>query len=221
GEARPRRQGPVRRWHQRYGRLLHRAHRPRSPGPGVSHDVRGDLRTGPVGPRLPRGPLGRDVAPRGPDLAVCAHRRDFRAGQARGRGGKGDAAVCRRELLHQRQAHRCGRGAAAVRRRARQRHERQGGEPAQPDPLGEPPRREGKLRPAAELQLPVHGRGVSTGGARPPILVLVMGGAFALLIASLVIGSLTTPEFPPYTTTQSPPTVVGDSLVGPATYTLD
>jgi len=62
---------------------------------------------------------------------------------------------------------------------------------------------------------------VSAGGARPPILVLVMGGAFALLVASLVMGSLTTPEFPSYTTTQSPPTVVGDSLVGPATYTLD
>ena len=61
------------------------------------------------------------------------------------------------------------------------------------------------------------------GGARPPILVLVLGGAFVLLIASLVIGSLTTPELPPYTPTVSlpHPAVVGDSLVGPATYTLD
>jgi hypothetical protein len=48
-----------------------------------------------------------------------------------------------------------------------------------------------------------------------------MGGAFALLIAALVIGSLTTPEFPPYTATVPHPAVVGDSLVGPATYTLD
>ena len=64
---------------------------------------------------------------------------------------------------------------------------------------------------------------MSAGGARPPILVLVMGGAFALLIASLVIGSLTTPEFPPFTPTVPPPhpAAVGDSLVGPATYTLD
>ena len=62
---------------------------------------------------------------------------------------------------------------------------------------------------------------MSAGGARPPILVLVMGGAFALLIASLVIGSLATPEFPPYTPTIPHPAVVGDSLVGPATYTLD
>ena len=62
---------------------------------------------------------------------------------------------------------------------------------------------------------------MSAGGARPPILVLVMVGAFALLIASLVIGSLTTPEFPPYTPTAAHPAFVGDSLVGPATYTLD
>jgi hypothetical protein len=62
---------------------------------------------------------------------------------------------------------------------------------------------------------------VSAGGTRPPILVLVMGGAFALLIASLVIGSLTRPEFPPYTPTVPHPAVVGDSLVGPATFTLD
>jgi len=62
---------------------------------------------------------------------------------------------------------------------------------------------------------------VSAGGARPPILVLVMAGAFALLIVSLVIGSLTTPEFPPYAPTVPQPAVVGDSLVGPAVYTLD
>jgi heme-binding HmuY-like protein len=64
---------------------------------------------------------------------------------------------------------------------------------------------------------------VSAGGARPPILVLAMGGAFALLIVSLVIGSFTTPEFPPYRPTVPPPhpAPVGDSLVGPATYTLD
>ncbi len=62
---------------------------------------------------------------------------------------------------------------------------------------------------------------MSPGAARPPILVLVMGGAFALLVASLLIGSLTTPELPPYTPTEPHPTTVGDSLVGPATYTLD
>ena len=56
---------------------------------------------------------------------------------------------------------------------------------------------------------------------RPPILVLVLAGAFLLLVASLVIGSFTTPDLPPYTVTASAPVTVGDSLVGPSTYTLD
>jgi hypothetical protein len=53
--------------------------------------------------------------------------------------------------------------------------------------------------------------------------VLVLAGAFLLLVVSLLIGSFTTPEFPPYPVTIPPAqlTVVGDSLVGPATYTLD
>lgn len=57
---------------------------------------------------------------------------------------------------------------------------------------------------------------------RPPILVLVLAGAFLLLVASLLIGSLSTPEFPPYPlTVPAAGAPVGDSLVGPATYTLD
>ncbi len=62
---------------------------------------------------------------------------------------------------------------------------------------------------------------MSRGGARPPILVLVMGGVFALLVAAMLIGSLTKPELPPYAPTEPHPVEVGDSLVGPATYTLD
>jgi hypothetical protein len=57
--------------------------------------------------------------------------------------------------------------------------------------------------------------------SRPPILVLALAGAFLLLVASLVIGSFTTPEFPPYAVTVQQPAPVGDSLVGPSTYTLD
>ncbi len=64
------------------------------------------------------------------------------------------------------------------------------------------------------------GRG-GAGAARPPILVLVTGGAFLLLVASLLIGSLARPEFPPYTVTVPAPVTVGESLVGPATYTVD
>lgn len=57
--------------------------------------------------------------------------------------------------------------------------------------------------------------------ARPPIPVLAMGVAFLLLVASLLIGSLATPEYPPFTLTGRRPVAVGDTLVGPATYTLD
>ncbi len=46
---------------------------------------------------------------------------------------------------------------------------------------------------------------------RPPILVLALAAAFLLLVTSLLIGSLTTPEFPPY-----PVGATGDSL-----YTLN
>jgi len=60
-----------------------------------------------------------------------------------------------------------------------------------------------------------------SGAARPPILVLVLGAAFLLLMASLLIGSLTKPEFPSYAVTLPEPVAVGDSLVGPVTYTLD
>ncbi|HVH08670.1 MAG TPA: HmuY family protein [Gemmatimonadales bacterium] len=59
------------------------------------------------------------------------------------------------------------------------------------------------------------------GGARPPLLVLAMGGAFALLVIALVIGSFTEPEFPPYALNAARPVPVGDSLAGPLTYTLD
>src|SRR2546422_4245607 len=170
-------------------------------GPPLPHHVRGDLRAGAVAVRVSRGPVDRDPAPRGRDVAVRAHRRDLRAGPARGHRGPERVAVRRRQLLRERQADRRRRGAAAVRRGARQRHRRQGGKPAQPDPLVQPPGGEGNLRPAAELLLPVHGRVVSRGGARPHILALVMGGAFALLVVSLLVGPLPQPALPPYTPT--------------------
>ena len=59
------------------------------------------------------------------------------------------------------------------------------------------------------------------GGTRPPLLVLVMGGTFALLVAALLIGSFTQPEFPPYAPSEPHPAAVGDSLLGPAIYTVD
>ena len=56
---------------------------------------------------------------------------------------------------------------------------------------------------------------------RPPILVFVVGLAFVLLIAALLIGSLAQPEFPAYALTAPHPRVAGDTLLGAVTYTLD
>ena len=56
---------------------------------------------------------------------------------------------------------------------------------------------------------------------RPPILVLVMAAAFLLLVSALVIGSVTKPDLPPYELSVPMPRVVGDTLAGPAVYTLD
>jgi hypothetical protein len=50
---------------------------------------------------------------------------------------------------------------------------------------------------------------------------MVLAASFLLLVAALVMGSLRTPELPPYTPTVPAPTVVGDSLVGPLDYTVD
>jgi hypothetical protein len=47
-----------------------------------------------------------------------------------------------------------------------------------------------------------------------------MGVAFLLLVTSLLIGSLAPPAYPAFTVTQPHPVRVGDSLVGPATYTV-
>ncbi len=67
------------------------------------------------------------------------------------------AAVLGGQLLHQRQADRCRGRPAAVRRRAGQRHQRQGRVDLQPDPLGQRPDDQGAVRPADGLPLPAHG----------------------------------------------------------------
>jgi hypothetical protein len=60
-----------------------------------------------------------------------------------------------------------------------------------------------------------------SGATRPPIMVFVLAAAFLLLVASLVMGSLRSHDLPPYTPTAPAPAAVGDSLVGPAIYTVD
>ena len=71
---------------------------------------------------------------------------------ARDRGaiehGRGQAPLHGRQLLRQRQADRRGRRPAAVRRRARVGHERQGGLDVEPDPLGQPADGQGDVRAA-------------------------------------------------------------------------
>jgi len=61
----------------------------------------------------------------------------------------------------------------------------------------------------------------AAGAARPPVLLWVLAAAFVLLLAAILIGALAKPEFPPYALSVAHPAPVGDSLVGPATYTLD
>ena len=78
------------------------------------------------------------------------------------------AAQRRRQLLHQRQADRRGGRPAAVRRRARLGHQRQGGLEAEPGPLGQRAHDQGNVRAAARLHVSVHGRGVAwTTSATP------------------------------------------------------
>ena len=71
------------------------------------------------------------------------------------------AASCGRQLLHQRQTDRRGRRPAAIRRRARVGHERQGRVEAESGPLGQRADGEGEFQPAARLQISLHGRAVA------------------------------------------------------------
>ncbi|HET7790194.1 MAG TPA: HmuY family protein [Gemmatimonadales bacterium] len=57
--------------------------------------------------------------------------------------------------------------------------------------------------------------------ARPPIMLFVLAGAFLLLVAALLIGSFAKPDYPPFALSVPRPLPAGDSLAGPATYTLD
>ena len=67
------------------------------------------------------------------------------------------AAVRRRQLLHQRQAHRRGRRPAAVRWRSRVGHQRQGRCGAEPPALDQRALHQGDLRPAEGARVPAHG----------------------------------------------------------------
>src|SRR5207244_26711 len=84
-----------------------------------------------------------------------------------GPGARVGAGPRRGQLLRERQADGRGRRPAALRRRPRLRHQRQGRLEAQPRPMDQRAGGEGELRPAPRLPLPVHVRGVG-GAQRPP-----------------------------------------------------
>ena len=84
-------------------------------------------------------------------LTGAVFARDLR----RDRDGARAAPLRGRQLLRQRQADGSRRRPAAVRRRTRVRHERQGGLDVEPDPLGQPARDQGDVRAAARLPLSV------------------------------------------------------------------
>ena len=75
--------------------------------------------------------------------------------------GRARPAQRRRQLLHQRQAHRRGGRPAALRRRPQQRHQRQGGLAAQPAALGVRAGDQGDVQPADGLALPAPGAGLT------------------------------------------------------------
>ena len=82
------------------------------------------------------------------DRAVRPDGRGLLGGPRRDRRRAGAAPLRGRQLLRQRQADRRGRRPAAVRRRARVRHERQGRLDVEPDPLGQPAHDQGDVHPA-------------------------------------------------------------------------
>ena len=92
-------------------------------------DARGDLRAGGDASTSTRTRQWREtLRARRRDLALRAHRRGLRARPRGDRRGALRAAPRGRQLLHQRQADRRGGRPAALRRRARLGHQRQGGQ---------------------------------------------------------------------------------------------
>ncbi len=97
----------------RHRRVLRRADHRRDRRPGLQAAAGRDLRPG--GDRLSvrRRQVAGHADAGGSDLALCADRRRVRARSARGARSGTRAAQRRRQLLHQRQAHRRGRRASS------------------------------------------------------------------------------------------------------------
>ena len=137
--------------------LLRAPHPDPGPGARLPHPARGAVRPHRHRLRLSRPRLQRHPDPGGPDLALCLDRSGVRPRPGRGRGGAHHPAPRRRQLLHQRQADRCGGQPAAVRRRPGVGHQRQGRFASQPHALGLAAHGQGNSQSADRPPLPVHG----------------------------------------------------------------
>ena len=154
GEGERRQRHRRRRRLRRLAGLLRRADGDRDARPRLPAAARGDLRAGRDDVRLRREQVGRHARARRPHRSLRPDRRRLLAG-SRGCGGcAGQAPLRGGQLLRQRQANRRGRRAAAVRRRARVGHERQGRLDVEPDPLGQPALDQGDVRAAEDYRYP-------------------------------------------------------------------
>ena len=123
----------------------------------------------------------RDARCRRSHVAVRADRRGLRPRSRGDQRGVARAAKRGRQLLHQRQAHRRGRRAAAVRRRARIGHQRQGRFEDEPAALGERAGDEGDvLASARRTPTRTCRRADARSGASPPSSRSKCTGARAL-----------------------------------------
>ena len=145
---------------ERRDRVLRRADADRGAGARLPPDVRGDLRPGRHGLRLPGRAWAETLQLIDATSPYALTGAVFARDRARGSRGDGRAAERRRQLLHQRQADGRRGGTAAVRRRARVGDQRQGGLEAEPGALGQRADDQGNVLAAARLHVSVHVGGV-------------------------------------------------------------
>ncbi|CAK7280762.1 hypothetical protein SGPA1_11555 [Streptomyces misionensis JCM 4497] len=115
------------------------------------------LRPDPRRVRLRGRQVRRDADPDGVRLRLRPHRLGHRQRPCGGGLHDGEAPLRRGQLLHQRQVDRRRRRPAALRRRPRLRHQRQGRCPPEPPALDADPRHQGGPGRPDRLHVPAHG----------------------------------------------------------------
>ncbi|GAW51148.1 Phosphoenolpyruvate-protein phosphotransferase, partial [Nocardioides sp. PD653-B2] len=149
--------GPGRRHARRLGGLVRAPDRGRVHGPDRPDVLHRVLRPDPGRARLRGRRLREGRAPARVGRTVRPDRCGHRPGPPGDRVDPGGAALRGRQFLRQRQAHRCGRRTAALRRRPRVRHQRQGRRSGQPAALDLTAVDQGDVRATEGLPLPLHG----------------------------------------------------------------